>query len=95
MSVAVIRFAITSFKLIKPRNVLIDRIHSNTFVGEGGGVFLGVITRCILCLQVDGPINIWGRGGGGLIISDSIRHFGRGGICRQFEEIAVKRHKTS
>ena len=57
-----IRFAITSFKLIKPRNVLIDRIHSNTFVG-GGGVYLGVITGCILCLQVDGPINIWGRGG--------------------------------
>lgn len=89
-----IRFAITSFKLIKPRNVLIDRIHPNTFVGEGGGVYLGVITGCILCLQVDGPINICGRGCG-LIISDSIRYFGRGGICRQFGEIAVKRHKTA
>ena len=53
-----IRFAITSFKLIKPRNVLEDRIRSNTFVGGGGGVSLGVITGCILCLQVGGPINI-------------------------------------
>ena len=50
---------------MKPRNVLIDRIHSSTFVGEGGGgVYLEVITGCILCLQVDGPINIWGRGVG-------------------------------
>ena len=42
VSVAVIRFAITSFKLIKPRNVLLDRIHSNTFVGEGVGYILGL-----------------------------------------------------
>ena len=70
-----IRYAFTSFKLIKPRNVLIDRIHSNTFEG-GGGLYLGGITGCILCLQVDGPVNIWGRGG--LYISDSIRYFGRG-----------------
>ena len=36
-----------------------------------------------------------GGGWGGLIISDSIRYFGRGGICRQFGEIAVKHHKNA
>lgn len=69
-----IRFAFISFKLIKPRNVLIDRIHSSTFVR---GIYLGSITGCILCLQVKGPINIWGSGGGGgFIISDSIPVYG-------------------
>ena len=70
-----IRFAFISFKLIKPRDVLIDRVDSNTFVR---GIYLGSITGCILCLQVEGPINFWGSGwgGGGLIISDSIPVYG-------------------
>ena len=92
-----IRFAFIGLKLIKPRNVLIDRVHSNTFVR---GIYLGSITGFILCLQVEGPINIWGveGGGGGLYYKrqyTSIRYFGRRGICRQFGRIAVKRHKTA
>ena len=91
-----IRFAFISFKLIKPRNVLIDRIHSSTFVR---GIYLGSITGCILCLQVKGPINIWGSGGGGGLYYKrqytSIRYFGREDLCRQFGGIAVKRHKTA
>ena len=70
-----IRFAFISLKLFKPRNVSIDRVHSNTFVR---GIYLGSITGCILCLQVEGPINIWGveGGGEGFIISDSIPVYG-------------------
>ena len=50
-------------RFFKRQNIVKSRIHFNDkrglYWGRGGGL----ITRCIFCLKVEGPIN--GRGGGG------------------------------
>ena len=52
-------------RFFKRQNIVKSRIHFNDKRGlywGGGG---GLITRCIFCLKVEGPIN--GRGGGVVI----------------------------
>ena len=58
-------------RFFKDQNVVKSRIHFNDKRGlywGGGGGGGGFITRCIFCLQVEGPIN--GRG----VVIGSLRY---------------------